>query len=311
MGDFDSFCYLSDVARVEISWWIDNVSNVSRKIDHGKIMFSLSTDASVEGWGAVLESIDNEFSIQSTGGRWTLREKSDHINVLELKAGLFGIKSFIQLLSDYHVKINMDNTTAVAYVNHMGDSHSHKCNAVAQDIWLICQKYSIWLTAAHLPGHLNVLADAKSRVFDDKTEWKLNSSIYRDIVQAFILPEIDLFASRLNFQLKPYVAWLPDPDANFTDAFTLDWSRFVFYAFPPFSIITQVLKKIEYDRAKGILVLPNWPTQVWFPLLRRLLTAEPVHLRWREDLVRLPFRDDPHPLGHKLKLMACFLCGAR
>ena len=103
-----------------------------------------------------------------------------------------------------------------------------------------------------MPGHLNVSADAKSRVFDDKTEWKLNTNVFQEIVSTFVVPEIDLFASRLNYQLKPYVAWAPDQEAKYIDAFTLDWSNFTFYAFPPFSILGQVLRKIEYDRAKGI-----------------------------------------------------------
>ncbi len=156
-----------------------------------------------------------------------------------------------------------------------------------------------------------MLADEKSRVFNDKTEWKLNQMVYQDIVHTFTIPDIDLFASHLNFQLKPYVAWMPDPGARFTDAFTLDWSSFVFYAFPPFSMITIVLRKIEYDGAKGILVIPNWPTQVWFPLLRRLLVAEPKMPKWREDLVCLPFKEGPHPLGRKLHLMACYLSAIR
>ena len=60
------------------------------------------------------------------------------------------------------------------------------------------------------------------------------------------------FASRLNYQFKPYVAWLPDPGAKFIDAFTLNWADTVFYAFPPFSIVTQVLSKIKFDGAKSI-----------------------------------------------------------
>ena len=82
---------------------------------------------------------------------------------------------------------------------------------------------------AHLPEHLNVLADETSRVFNDKTEWKLNQLVYQDIVHTFTIPDFDLFAS--NFQLKPYVAHMPNQEGLFTDTSTLDWSNFVFYAF--------------------------------------------------------------------------------
>ena len=99
----------------------------------------------------------------SAGGRWNEYEKLDHINVLEMKAGLFGLRSFSEALSNTHVKLNMDSITAVAYLRNMGGSTSRKCNALAQTVWEFYQKHQIWLTAAHLPGHFNVLADEKSR----------------------------------------------------------------------------------------------------------------------------------------------------
>ena len=114
-GDFDSGCYLSDEAKAEITWWIDNVASVSRNIDHGNWKFTLSTDASGFGWGAVLETSNTESRKQSTGGRWNEYEKLDHINVLEMKAGLFGLRSFSEALSNTHVKLNMDSTTAVEH----------------------------------------------------------------------------------------------------------------------------------------------------------------------------------------------------
>ena len=307
-GDYEKHFFLSERAKAEIQWWIVNVNSELRHIEHGKMLLTLTTDASTEGWGAVFESI-LEGDPQSTGGRWTLEETKAHINKLELKAGMLGLQTFCSSIYNVHVKIYLDNTTAVAYINHMGGSHSEQCNTFAQDIWEFCRQRNLWITAAHLPGHLNVSADAKSRVFDDKTEWKLNTNVFQEIVSTFVVPEIDLFASRLNYQLKPYVAWAPDPEAKYIDAFTLDWSNFMFYAFPPFSILGQVLRKIEYDRAKGILVLPNWQTQAWFPLLRRLLITEPLTLNWHPDLVGLPFQQEQHPLGKKLQLMACFLSG--
>ena len=266
-------------------WWLDNIEGETRCISHGAFAAFLSTDASGEGWGAVYSESADSTVVESTGGRWSIEEKQEHINVLELKAGLLGIKAFQLKLSNVHVKLTMDSTTAISYVSRMGGTHSQKCNVLAFEFWELCRKLNLWVTAAHLPGYLNVLADDKSRIFDDKTEWKLNTEVFRRIVQKFMVPNIDLFASRLNFQLKPFVSWIPDPEAAFIDAFSLDWSKFTFYAFPPFSLVSRVLQKVEDDRASGILVLPNWPTQSWFPLLKRTLVAEPMMLGWSLDLV--------------------------
>ena len=165
-GNFDAVMYLSLDAKSEIQWWIDNVHTQCRNIDHGKFDYELTTDASKEGWGAVLSTGSYSGDSRSTGGRWTVEEKQWHINVLELKAAYMGLKSFCTDSQHSHIKLNMDNTTAIAYTNHMGGSHSRQCNGIAKDVWLFCIERNIWLTAAHLPGHLNVIADEKSRVFD-------------------------------------------------------------------------------------------------------------------------------------------------
>ena len=77
----------------------------------------------------------------------------------------------------------------------------------------------------HLPGVLNVEADAASREFNVRTEWMLRKDVFRDITCRFYLPQIDLFASRLNHQVPLYVSLLPDPGASAVDAFLLDWSQ--------------------------------------------------------------------------------------
>ena len=65
-------------------------------------------------------------------------------------------------------------------------------------------------------------------------EWMLSASIFSGIVALFGKPDIDLFASRLDAQVEDYVSWKPHPMAKFVDAFTIDWSQFFFYAYPPF-----------------------------------------------------------------------------
>ena len=83
----------------------------------------------------------------------------------------------------------------------------------------------------------------------------------------------------LNYQLKPFVSWRPDPEAMAIDAFSLDWREQYFYAFPPFSLINRVLHKVEQDQSQGIIIVPMWNTQVWFPrlqIIRNSLTARGI-----------------------------------
>ena len=146
-------------------------------------------------------------------------------------------------------------------------------------------------------GSQNTQADRASRIFNDQTEWKLNTTVFQRIIDRLVLPEVDLFASRLNCQIDKYVAWQPDPGALAVDAFSIDWSCFKFYAFPPFSIIGRAVQKIEEDKAEEILLIPNWPTQPWFPKVMRLLVKEPILLPNDRQLLMLPYNKTViHPL---------------
>ena len=63
-----------------------------------------------------------------THGMWSDEEKTEHINVLELKTAMLGVLSLCRNLHDCHIRIELDNTTAVSYINNMGGTHSFKCN---------------------------------------------------------------------------------------------------------------------------------------------------------------------------------------
>jgi hypothetical protein len=66
----------------------------------------------------------------------------------------------------------------------------------------------------------------------------IKQRIYSAAIQKIgVTPNIDLFASRLNFQIEPYISYQPDPYAIAVNVFSLSWAGYTFYAFPPFSII--------------------------------------------------------------------------
>ena len=195
-GDFDQSMVLSDIAKQDLVWWIENVG-MGKKMSHGNPVIVLNTDASLTGWGAVLKDKD-------TRGRWTEPESNLPINALELMAVFFGLRTLCKHrpMTDTHVQILIDNITAVAHVNHMGGSHSLTCNGIG-NIWLWCITRNIWISASHIPGVLNVEADKKSRLFSDQTEWKLLPEVFREVTLRLGVPDMDLFATRLNCQCKP------------------------------------------------------------------------------------------------------------
>ena len=299
-GHFDRYMTLSFLAKIELQWWLKHVDSAYRDIDKGLHHLCITSDASGLGWGATNGSIE-------TGGRWNAQ--TNEINYLEMLAAFHALKAFASTIQNQHILVRIDNTTAVAYINHMGGSKSVACHAMAKAIWGWCQQRNIWITAAHIPGVKNKIADRKSRVFNDQLEWMLNKNIFQSICQVFGIPDIDLFASRLNAQVNRYVAWKPDPGAEAIDAFTLNWDNLFFYAFPPFTLIAKCLQKIERDKAEGILIVPKWPTQPWFAKMLNLLVENPIILPKKRWLLTQPTSGQEHPLNNNLSLLSCRLSG--
>ena len=75
------------------------------------------------------------------------------------------------------------------------------------------------------------------------------------------------------------------------------------YIFPPFSLLTKVIKKLCQYQATGIVVFPVWSTQSWYPQALKLSCE--VLLKIRPNLTNLILQQGKaavHSLAEKLTL---------
>jgi hypothetical protein len=304
-GKFDRKMIIPQEVKLELNWWKMNLATIQAPITRGEPELVLYTDASLKGWGCY-----DERTKQSFGGRWSEKEGEQHINVLELKAVELALQSTCREVYNKHVRIYSDNMTTVASLRKQGSIRSMPCHKIARRIWEFMLERDNWISVAHLAGVKNVEADKASREFKlkDDIEWSLRQDIFDKICDRLtITPEIDLFACRLNPKVERYCAWLPDPEAEYIDAFSGFWGgdRIV-YAFPPFGILGQVLKKFIEDEAEGLVIVPFWITKPWFTQWGRLLIDEPVMINVdSNEVLYLPYRTNKeHPLKGDLRLLA-------
>ena len=98
-------------------------------------------------------------------------------------------------LTAKHVRVYVDNTTAVTCIRKGGSAKSKECHAETEKIYKICKEESTHISVKYCPGVDNVQADRASRVFTDAGEWSLNTKTISDIFKEYGTPEIDMFAS--------------------------------------------------------------------------------------------------------------------
>ena len=98
----------------------------------------------------------------------------------------------------------MDNTSATANVNKMGEAKQGVLDKHACSLWEWCLVRNITLRAEHIPGPLNVIADAESQEKPDAADWKLNSEVFKVLNHSFGPFTVDLFANRNNTQLERF-----------------------------------------------------------------------------------------------------------
>ncbi|KAG1386826.1 hypothetical protein G6F60_014349 [Rhizopus arrhizus] len=170
---------------------------------------------------------------------------------------------------------------------------------LATEVWNWCLQHNIMIQAQHIKGIYNKIADMESRRTFFKNQWQIIPTVFQQIQRLWGPFSIDLFADRTTKLLPNYVSWLPDPDAIHTDAFTLPWTNWTKpFVNPPWNLISRVLNKIlQEQHPLVVMVVPYWPSALWFPLLQQMALSPPLMLT--PQTVQTTCPKTPHPLLHK------------
>jgi hypothetical protein len=116
--------HLNQETIAELKWLVSDRLNLHNRMSLILPPFDLtiSTDAFKKGWGAFGKG-------KRTGGKWEETESKPHIDVLELKAALLAIQSFLSIgaTNPRHLELLMENSTAVAYLNKRGGQGHQRC----------------------------------------------------------------------------------------------------------------------------------------------------------------------------------------
>ena len=235
----------------------------------------LWTDASLKGWGALLNSLT------TAQGLWSHEQQNYHINILELLAVSRAIISLN--IRKSNLLLYTDNEV-VRYSISKNRSKSPTLLKEIKSLVSLCLERDITLSATRIPSILNTVADSLSRTTALPTEWCLPKRVFTQIQKWYGPLTIDLMATPFNAQLQRFISPFPHPLAEDSNVLTLNWNRWNHvYIFPPVKMIPQLLPQLRSYKGHGVFIAPWQPTAAWFP---ELCKRAKDHLHIREPLVQ-------------------------
>ena len=107
----------------------------------------------------------------------------------------------------------MNNTVAL-YLVKKGTNY-----LISREIWWYLMEREITITAEYLQRALNKETDMQSQTLNDLSECILNLALFQNLYKTWWTSDIDLFASRVSYQVPTYMSWKLDPYNKGKDAF--------------------------------------------------------------------------------------------
>ena len=128
-------------------------------------------------------------------------------------------------------------------------------------------QYQIRLEPEWVPRELNEKADFLSRIVDHD-DWYLNHTVFAWLDAMWGPHTVDRFADCNNRQSPCFNSSCWTPGSKAVDTFTTDWSNENNWWCPPVSLTPRVIAHAQVCRAKGTLIVPEWKSAPFWPLLQ-------------------------------------------
>ena len=218
------------------------------------------SDASDVAWGGYAVELGGQTAV----GSWSEEESRQSSTFREVRAARLVLESMAPKLEGKEVKHRTDNQGAERILT-VG-SRNPELHKEAILLYKICQRHNIRLSVEWVPREQNEVADHLSRL-DDLDDYKLEVAVFKRIDKLWGPHTYDRFASMVTKQLPYFSSKYMNPGCDSVDAFTVSWTGANNWLFPPPYLIPHVLHHMSANKEHGTLLIPNWPSAPWWPLL--------------------------------------------
>ena len=248
----------------ELNFWLENIDSLNLnkclcKIAKPTEVIGFSDASNIAGGGYIVHKDD-----KICHKMWTDVEKEQSSTWRELKAVWLALASFIGDVSNKHVKWFTDNQNVCRIINN--GSKKLDLHKLTLDIYRLCLIFGIDLNIEWIPRSQNDQADYISRI-QDFDDWEIQEHFFNYLSNLFGPFSVDRFADYENKKCDRFNSRFWNPGCEAVDAFTQNWKNDNNYLVPPVQLIPRTIKHLEFCKGKGFLIVPEWRSAIFWPLL--------------------------------------------
>ena len=254
-------------------------------------VLTISTDSSDYKWGACYQENGKQTQI---GDYWDGSQTNLPIMIKETLALKNALLCLGTKLEGQRVHAHVDNKVLVySWANQY--STSPQLNAVLKEIFQVTFKLKCSLVTSYISSSMNP-ADMPSRKLQ-KSDATLSKRAWLFIQYLFGPHTVDMFSLDSNAmcddsgEILKHFTPFPSPISSGVDAFSQPFTAADnCYAFPPFCLLSAVIKFIIQEKLNCTLIFPDLtPVQPWFTLVQRFATViVPVGLMHDTGVILYP-----------------------
>ncbi|KAA6367189.1 MAG: putative reverse transcriptase, partial [Streblomastix strix] len=265
--------YINRSTLQEIYWWKKKKEeNKPIRPTIHQPQAILTTDASATSWGATLKLQNPEEEVWfqwDWSDKWKLSSSKQRERAAVLCA-LTRYEHFLRRQRVTALKIETDNSVSSFNLNRGAAAVS--LQRLTDKILEKLEDLGLQIQAFHIHGIENTIPDSLSRLATSG-DYSLRSEVLLEVLSQFqVKPTIDMFSNRRNRKFKRFVSVTRDRWAVTQDSLSMSWKSEIPYLHPPIPLIPATLSKLKREGVQALLIVPNWPSQPWWPELRSMMS---------------------------------------
>ncbi len=253
---------IEEETKQEIAFWIRSLIRPevprSVKVDK-KPELTVYSDASAVAAGAFIDVLEHKIC-----KNFSEEQKKKSSAWRELKIVQLGMEGWEDLFQGKGVTWCTDNKS-ITYIVKKG-SMKMELNYLAAQILLICARADIDLKLTWIPREENKKADAYSREVD-MDDWEISDKVFQSLEEKFGPHNFDRFADSQNRKCKRFSSLNWEKGSQGIDALSFNWGNYNNWVVPPPNLLARTVNHMQSCRARGTLMMPEWPSNVVWPLL--------------------------------------------